>query len=88
MPISRRRRVLAGQDESAEETLARVRGTLDGYLTLGRQQGGQDVEVGVRHVIDLLDPRGTWRLARQRVASEAVEDPGGPVDPITGCKPV
>jgi len=68
------------------ETIARVRGMLQGYAASGR---GQDVHVSVSHVLDLLNPRGLWSLDRQRDArAQDVPVPAPGSDPMTGCLPV
>jgi hypothetical protein len=85
MPRSRRR-----HEESAEETLARVTVRLEAYRDIARQQGGR-ADIGVDHVLDLLDPAGTWRFDRAAGSvgepAPAAEDRAG-LDPLTGCKPV
>jgi hypothetical protein len=85
MPLGRRR----SGGESAEETLLRVRSRLEGYQSMGRSRGGS-ADVSVDHVIDLLDPRGTWRFAREKAKAEPPEAPGPDpgADPMTGCRPV
>jgi hypothetical protein len=77
---------LAAQDM---QTLARVRGALEGYAATAP---GKDVHVSVAHVLDLLNPRGMWSLDPQRRKQEKPEGqppeeqfPGA--DPLTGCRP-
>jgi hypothetical protein len=68
------------------ETVARVRGALQGYLASG---GGQDVSVSVRHVLDLLNPRGMWSVdPDQRGRAAPAEELPADGDPLTGCRPV
>ena len=68
--------------EQPAETLARVRGRLQGYRDMG-----ESVQVSVAHVLDLLDPDGMWRHVRQAQEPPRPEAPGG-LDPMTGCRPV
>jgi hypothetical protein len=71
------------------QTLARVRGALEGYAATAP---GQDVNVSVAHVLDLLNPRGLWsmdpqqRREREKPKGPSQELPPG-YDPITGCRP-
>lgn len=86
------RKKAAPDDQALEDaqTLARVRGALEGYLAAGG--GGAAVNVG--HVLDLLNPRGLWRHDPERkkpvkpgdYADQPPEDYGG--DPMTGCLPM
>lgn len=80
----------AKSDQAAvnTETLARVRGALQGY----RASHGKDAMVSVAHVLDLLSPRGLWSLDPERSPDndqprEAAQIPPG-ADPVTGCMPV
>lgn len=76
------------QAEEDHETIMRVRATMDGYLA----SHGDDAMVSVKHVRDLLDPRGLWKFDRPQPS----ETPKGPpaeddlalADPMTGCLPV
>lgn len=76
-------------DENAE-TLARVRGALQGYYA----STGPGAMVAVSHVLDLLDPRGLWSLdpVQRRGTAAAKQDPPPELspgaDPMTGCLPV
>ena len=75
-----RRRRLA-DDESAR-TVARVRAALAGYA-----DAGPGAMVSVRHVLDLLDPRGMWSYdPQQRREKRLAAD--GDLDPVTGSRPV
>jgi hypothetical protein len=77
----------ARRDAAAEalETVARVRGALQGYAATAP---GQDVHVSVAHVLNLLDPRGLWSHDPER-RKAARDDPEltGDRDPVTGCRP-
>lgn len=79
------------RDQAAEDTqtVARVRGALEGYLA----GSGPAVSVSVAHVLDLLNPRGMWSFDRerraQRLAAETQPMPAdADGDPMTGCRPV
>lgn len=77
------------QDQAAVniQTLARVRGALEGH----QASHGRYAAVSVAYVLDLLDPRGMWSLDRNRREPEQTEQPQGrspTADPITGCEPV
>lgn len=73
-----------GSASEAEQTVARVRGVLEGY----QEREGRDMAVSISHVLDLLDPRGLWSLdpAYRKVAREQAASTGA--DPMTGCLPV
>lgn len=82
MPIGRRK------DQAAQDTqtLARVRGALEGY----QASAGPGASVSVAHVLDLLNPRGMWSLdpgRRKELETTPAAPPPG-VDPMTGCRPV
>jgi hypothetical protein len=80
----------AARDQALQdtETVARVRGALEGYYT----STGAGAMVAVTHMLDLLNPRGMWSLDPQR--RHGAGDPPEPeaadpdADPLTGCKPV
>lgn len=80
MPIGRRK------DQAAQDTqtLARVRGALEGYLA----STGPGASVSVAHVLDLLNPRGMWSLdpERRKDQETALQTPSPGLDPMTGCK--
>lgn len=77
------RRPESGEDAA---TVARVRGYLQAYLNEGAES------VSVKHVLDLLNPRGLWLLDRAPESAEKgqpqvrVAEPA--TDPLTGCLPV
>jgi hypothetical protein len=75
-----RRNNHAGEDY---RTVQRVRTALEGYAA----EHGPGVQVNVAHVLDLLDPRGAWRLDPERVKA-ARQRQSADVDPWTGCAPV
>lgn len=74
------------------QTLARVRGALEGYKATAP---GQDVHVSVAHVLDLLNPRGIWSLDPENRRKQQQENPKDRspeelppgYDPMTGCRP-
>lgn len=78
------------KDQAAGDTqaVARVCGALEGYLA----SHGPDVSVSVRHVLDLLNPRGMWAHDPEYGQAAQQEAGAGPApadaDPLTGCKPV
>lgn len=78
-----KRRDPAAQDT---QTVARVRGALEGYLAAG----GPGASVSVRHLLDLLNPRGMWSLdpERRNTQETAPAAPPPGLDPMTGCRPV
>lgn len=84
-----RRKTSARQPEAEapEATLARVRERLEMHLDIARTAGGKDASVSVRHVLDLLNPSGIWRLVRDEKVPGQPELPGN-IDPMTGCLPV
>lgn len=84
-------RARADQALTDAETIARVRGALQGY----QASHGREALVNVAHVLDLLNPRGLWSLDPERRRQQAAEEKekGQPqmsptADPITGCEPV
>lgn len=78
------------QADEDHETIMRVRATMDAYLA----SHGEAAMVSVKHVRDLLDPRGLWTFDRNKPQQQ--ETPKGPpaeddlslADPMTGCLPV
>jgi len=78
--ISRRRREQGTEDT---ESVARVRGALEGYIAAN----GPGVLVSAQHLLDLLNPRGTWKYDPERRKNSAAA-PLGDGDPLTGCRPV
>jgi hypothetical protein len=73
------RRNASGEDA---QTVARTRDALEGYLAAA----GQDASVSVKHVLDLLDPRGLWRFDPERRKPAPAEGPGPLADPLTGAR--
>lgn len=74
--------------ETAEETLIRVRSRLEAYRDIARERGGEG-SVEVSHVLDLLDPSGTWRYVRNAQVTLPPQTADlGDADPMTGCRPV
>ena len=69
------------RDPAAEDTqtVERVRSALEGYLA----EGGPGAAVSVRHVLDLLNPRGMWTFDPEhgKPAPQA-----GNADPLTGAR--
>jgi hypothetical protein len=68
------------KDLNAEDTqtVERVRGALEGYLA----EGGPDAAVSIRHLLDLLNPRGMWAFDPEH--GKAV--PQMNADPLTGAR--
>jgi hypothetical protein len=69
------------RDPAAEDTqtVARVRGALEGYLA----ETGPDGMVLIRNVIDLLNPRGMWKFDPEHgKAAPQIRD----ADPLTGAR--
>ena len=68
----------------SDETIARVRGFLQGYVAAN----GKDVHVSAVHVLDLLNPRGMWSLDPGGATAEEAPPRSPTADPMTGCEPV
>jgi hypothetical protein len=76
------------RDQAAEDTqtVTRVAGALKAYLA----EAGPDAAVSIRHVLDLLNPRGMWSYdpERRKTAGTGAErqrtDPDA--DPLTGAR--
>lgn len=73
------------RDQASEDTqtVARVRGALEGHLA----EAGPDAVVSIRYVLDLLNPRGMWSFDPERRKAQDVPAAADPhADPLTGAR--